>query len=169
MLDFPGAFNAVARNSYLLWKKDTARAFGIGQSNVNKQEISKERNEFDIDGVKVEIFILENEDYAGSYILDLQNNSPELLGDWGAAVAVPNKQVALVCKISKDKPLDFVKFVQRTRPIVEKHYREHPQPISDQFFWYYNGKFTTIKVLSDNSGNVQVISPGGLAELMTQK
>ncbi len=169
MFDLPGGFSPVDRQSFSQWKQDTADVFIIAQNNLNKQEVSKNSSQFDIDGVKVEITILENESYAGSYILDLQNNSPELVGEWGSAIAVPDRQVAMVCKISKDKPVDFVKFIQRTKPLIEKYYRQDPQPISDQFFWYYKGRFTKINIVTDDKGNIKVFSPFGLTELMTSK
>jgi hypothetical protein len=169
MLDLPGAFVPAEKRFYAGWKNDTSNAFNIAQNNINKHDISKESSQHDAGGVKIEITILESPDYAGSYALDLQNNSPELVGEWGSAIAIPNKQIALLCKISKDKPVDFVKFIQLTKQIVEKYYRQHPQHISDEFFWYYKGKFTKIQVLTDDKGNINVISPFGLTELMTEK
>jgi hypothetical protein len=169
MFDLPGAFSPVDIQSFSEWKQDTADVFIMAQDNINKQEVSKNSSQFDIDGVKVEITFLENEAYAASYILDLQKNSPGLVGEWGSAIAVPTSQIAMVCKISKDKPVDFVKFIQRTKPIVEKHYGQDQQPISDQFFWYYKGRFTKINIATDDKGNIKVFSPFGLTELMTEK
>jgi hypothetical protein len=96
------------------------------------------------------------------------NNSPELVGEWGSVVAIPNKGLVNICKVSKDKPVDFVKFIQQTKPIVEKSYNEHPQPISNQYFWYYKGLFTKIKTMTDKNGAINVFSPVGLTELMTK-
>jgi hypothetical protein len=169
MFDLPGAFSPVDKESFSQWKQDTTDVFIIAQNNINKQEVTKNSSQFNIDGIKVEITIVENEVYASSYVLDLQNNSPELVGEWGSAIAVPGRKVAMVCKISKDKPVDFVKFIQRTKPIVEKHYQQDQQPISDQFFWYYKGKFTKINIVTDDKGNIHVFSPFGLTELMTSK
>jgi len=169
MLDLPGAFTAVQKEMFSLWGKDTAAAFKIAQENVNKQEVEKVTQKFDIDGAKVEISFIGNEDYAASYALDLAHNSPDMVGEWGSAIAIPNKGIVDICKISKDKPVDFVKFIQRLKKRVEQSYHEHEQPISDQFFWYYKGKFTRINVVEQPDGNISVISPIGLAELMTGK
>lgn len=169
MLDLPGAFTPVQKQMFDMWKKDTIDVFKIAQENINKQQIEKVTQKFDIDGTNIEVSFLGNEDYAASYALDLKNNSPELVGDWGSVVAMPNKGLVDICKISKDKPVDFVKFIQRTKPLVEKSYQEHEQPISDQYFWYYKGKFTRINVLTDSTGNINVISPFGLTELMTEE
>ncbi len=169
MLDLPGAFTAVQKEMFSLWKLDTATVFKTAQDNVNKQKIEKVTQPFDVDGVKIEMNFLGNEDYSASYALNLVNNSPELVGEWGSVVAMPNKGLVEICKISKDKPLDFVKFIQRTKPLIEKSYQEHEQPISDQFFWYYKGRFRRINVLTDSNGNISVISPIGLTELMTEK
>jgi hypothetical protein len=169
MLDLPGAFTPVQKQMFELWKLDTTTVFKVAQDNINKQQIEKATQSFDVDGVKIEMSFLGNEDYAASYALDLINNSPELVGEWGSVVAMPNKGLVDICKISKDKPVDFVKFIQRTKPLIEKSYQEHEQPISDQFFWYYKGKFTRINVLTNADGNINVISPFGLTELMTEK
>jgi hypothetical protein len=169
MLDLPGAFTAVQKQIFSLWKKDISEVFKNAQANVNKQEIEKVVQEFEIDGTKIEISFLGNEDYAASFALDLINNSPDLVGEWGSVVAIPNKGLVDICKISKEKPLDFVKFIQRTKPLVEKSYQEHEQPISDQYFWYYKGKFTKIIVQSQQNGNINVISPFGLTKLMTEE
>lgn len=169
MLDLPGAFTPVQKQMFDMWKKDTTDVFKIAQENINKQQIEKVTQKFDIDGTNIEVSFLGNEDYAASYALDLKNNSSELVGDWGSVVAMPNKGLVDICKISKDKPVDFVKFIQRTKPLVEKSFQEHEQPISDQYFWYYKGKFTRINVLTDSTGNINVISPFGLTELMTEK
>jgi hypothetical protein len=169
MLDLPGAFTPVQKQMFALWKLDTATVFKTAQENINKQQIEKATQTFDVDGVKIEMNFLGNEDYAASYALDLINNSPELVGEWGSVVAMPNKGLVDICKISKDKPLDFVKFIQRTKPLIEKSYQEHEQPISDQFFWYYRGQFRRINVLTNADGSINVISPFGLTELMTEK
>jgi len=169
MLDLPGAFTPVQKQIFQLWKKDTTEVFKIAQQNINKQQIEKITQKFDFDGTNVEITLLGNEDYAASYALDLINNSPDLVGEWGSVVALPNKGLVNICKISKDKPIDFVKFIQKTKPLIEKSYNVHPQQISEQYFWYYKGKFTKINVLTDAKGTINVISPYGLTELMIEK
>lgn len=168
MLDLPGAFTPVPREVFEKWKKNTDDIFAIAQSHINKQTVEKAVENFDIDSSKIEICFLGNEDYAASYALDLSHNAPELVGGWGAVIAIPNKGLACICKVSKDKPVDFVKFIQATKPVIEKQYNEHQQPVSDQFFWYYKGKFTKIYVTTDDKGVIHVLSPMGLTELMLE-
>ncbi len=169
MLDLPGAFVPVDKKMFLLWKRDSTEVFKVAQNNVNKQEIEKVTKLFPIDGNDIEISFIGNEDYAASYALDLMNNSPDMVGEWGTVVAIPNKGLVDLCKISRSKPLDFVKFIQSTKRLIEQAYIDHPQPISDQYFWYYKGQFTKISVLTNKDGTVSVISPFGLTELMTTK
>jgi hypothetical protein len=71
MLDLPGAFSAVQRQVFSLWKKDTSEIFKTAQANINKQEIEKITKQFDIDVTKIEIIFLGNEGYAASFALDL--------------------------------------------------------------------------------------------------
>jgi len=84
-------------------------------------------------------------------------------------VAIPDKGLVDICRISPEKPLDFVQFIQRTKVLVEQSYAEHPQPISNRFFWYYQNHFTPIVVTIGSKGEVQVTAPLGLSELMTTK
>jgi hypothetical protein len=169
MLDLPGTFSPVPKKMFDVWGKDTAEVFKTAMENISKQKIEKVTKQFDAGGTNIEISFLGNEDYAASYALGLTINSPELVGEWGSVIAMPNKGLVDLCKVSKDKPVDFVKFIQITKPLIEKSYSEHPQPISDQYFWYYKGRFTKINVLTDAGGNVNVISPYGLTELMAEK
>jgi hypothetical protein len=169
MLDLPGAFTNVEKKIFDLWKKDNTEIFKIAQGNINKQVVEKVTQKFKIDGSDIEVSFIGDENYAASYALDLITNSPELVGEWGSVVAIPNKGLVNICKVSKDKPVDFVKFIQKTKPMIEKSYIEHQQPISDQYFWYYKGKFTKINVLTNTNGSLNVISPFGLTELMTKK
>lgn len=170
MLDLPGAFTPVMREAFSFWKKDSSEVFKTAHGNINKQEIEKVTRKFDIEGSEIEISFIGNEDYAASYALDLLNNSPELVGEWGTVLAMPNKGIVNLCKVSPDKPLDFVKFIQRTKPMIEKSFLEHDQPISDQYFWYYKGQFTRIMVITNSTnGNINVVSPYGLTQLMTEK
>jgi hypothetical protein len=169
MLDLPEAFTSVDKGLFDSWKKDVTEVFKAAQANINSQEIEKVTQNFNTDGGAIEISLLGNENYAASYALDLGNNSPGMVGEWGSVVCMPNKGLVNICKISKSKPVDFVKFIQLTKPLTRKSYEQHPQPISDQYFWYYKGTFTRISVLTDDKGNIQVISPIGLGELMTTK
>jgi hypothetical protein len=167
MLDLPGAFTNVDRKMFDLWRKDISEVFEIAQANINKQSVEKVTQIFNIGGSEIEVSFIGDENYAASYALDLPNNSPELIGEWGSIIAIPNKGLVDICKISKDKPLDFVKFIERTKPMIEKSFIEHPQPISNDYFWYYKGRFTKVNIQTDSKGKINVIAPLGLAELMT--
>lgn len=169
MLDLPGAFTAVQRSTFTRWKKDTAEVFQLAQENINKQKVEKLTQFFDIDGSSIEIGFLGEENYAASYALDLLHNAPDLVGEWGSVVVIPNKGLVNLCKINRARPLDFVKFIQRTKPLTEKSFRNHPQPISEDYFWYYKGRFTKINVTTDSHGQISVVAPFGLSQLMTEK
>ena len=166
MLDLPDAFTPVNKKMFELWKKDTAEIFRIAQTNINKQSVEKVTKKFDFDSTTIEISFLGNEDYAASYALDLMHNSPELVGELGSVVAIPNKGIADICKITKSNPLGFVKFIQMIKPLIDKSFAEHDQPVSDQFYWYYKGRFTRIIVKLDEKENINVFSPDELSLLL---
>jgi hypothetical protein len=169
MLDLPGAFTPVQKSIFDLWKKSRAEVFKAALDNVDSQKVEKVSKVTEFQGTQLEVSILGNEDYAASYALDLGKNSPELVGEWGCAIAIPNKGLVTLCKISHDKPVDFVLYIRLTKDYMEKSFQEHPQRISDQYYWYYQGTFTRIPVGTDADGNISVVSPSGLAQLMTKK
>ena len=169
MLDFPGAFTPVRATMFEKWKKDTAEVFRVAQANVDSVKVQKATKSFEVQGGQIEITMLGEENYAASYALDLAHNTPELVGEWGCALAIPNRGLVSICKISRDKPLDFVKFIQLTQPFIEKSYQEKPQPISDQYFWYYQGKFTHIETNTDAAGHLNILAPTGLTYLFNHR
>ncbi len=168
MLDLPSTFMPIQKNMFDLWGKTVDEVFEIAQKNVNKQEFTKATESIDVKDQKIEIYFMENEDYGASLALDLKNNAPEFVGEWGSVVAIPNKGIVNICKVSKDNPVDFILFIERFKPVVEQFHNQHPQPISTDFYWYYNGQFTKINVF-DHNGELNVISPLRLTELMSKK
>jgi len=168
VLDLPSTFATVQKEIFELWDKSIEEVFEIAQNNVNKQEFTEATELFDINGKEVEAHFIENENYGASLALDLMKNAPEFVGEWGSVIAFPNKGIVNICKISKDKPVDFVLFIQKFRPAVIQFFNQHPQPISTDFYWYYNNQFTKINIV-DNNGELNVIAPFGLTELMSEK
>jgi hypothetical protein len=169
MLDMPGGFSPLFKTDFEKWNKPADEVFKAALANVGSQKVEKVIKIFDNDIYKTEFNFLGNEDYAASYALNLEVNMPELVGEWGSVIVIPNKGFAAICTISKAKPLDFVKFIQRLKPITDKSFAEHQVPVSKEFFWYYKGVFTPVSVLEDGKGNINVIAPLGLGELMSVK
>jgi len=169
MLDFPGAFAPVRKSMFDQWKKDAAEVFQVAQANVDSEKVSKVTKTFTLKSVEIEVNMLVDANYAASYALDIAHNAPDLVGELGCVLAMPYKGLVTVCKIVKGDNLDWVKFIRLTQPFIEKSYREQPQPISDQYFWYYQGKFTRIGVYTDDQGVHHVAPPQGLADLLTPK
>jgi hypothetical protein len=166
MLALPDALAPVQKNIFDKWKKDKAEVFRVALDNVDSQTVQKVTKTSDIQGTQLEVTVLTNENTAASYALDLARNSPELVGEWGCAIAIPNNGLVTLCKISRDKPMDFVKYVQLTRDYTERSYQGHPQRISDQYYWYDQGTFTRIPVTTGADGNPDVTVPQGLARLI---
>lgn len=170
MLDLPGTFSAVPRAAFELWHQDEAAVFAQARANVAKQPVEKVSKELEgPNKTKLTLHFLGNEDYAASYALDLAANAPEFVGEWGCALAMPNKGLVSACAISRAHPLDFVQYIQLSQAAITKAYQEHSQPISPEFYWYYQGKFTRIPVVTDQDGRVTVVSPPALGALMTAK
>lgn len=169
MLDLPNIFVPVQRKEFDKWGITARDAFQMAHENVAKRKIENITKVFDVDGAKVEFNFLGNEDYAASYALNIGANKPELVGEWGSVVVIPNRGLVVICKISRDKPLDFVKFIQRIKPLTDRSYIGHQSPVSKHFFWYYKGTFTTITVNETTNGGINVVAPPELGELMSVK
>lgn len=168
MLDLPGGFKPILKKDFDLWGKTTDDVFAQALLNVDKQPMQKAVKTFDVEKFNIEFDFIENEDYAATYALDLSKNSPEMVGTWGSVVVIPNKGLVSVCKISKDRPLDFVKYIQKIKPLTDQSFEQHQNPVSKDFFWYYNGKFTYIPVNTDNKGNINIIAPVQLSTLIAE-
>jgi hypothetical protein len=166
MLDLQSAFTPVQQSVFGSWNRDIDEVFKQAQANVNKKEMIKEVREFKAGKTRLEAIFIENEDYTASFALDLMNNSPEYVGEWGAVVAMPNKGIVNICKITKEKPLDFVPYIQLFKKPAAELYQNHLQPVSDQFYWFYKGRFTLINVTEDKNGNITVLPPIHLTELI---
>ena len=169
MLDLPGAFTAVPKSMVAEWHQEPAAVFALAQANVNKHAVTRTTKELDTGTIKLPVSFLTEENYAASYALDLATNAPELVGEWGSVVAIPNKGLASICQVSRAHPLDFVQYIQGTRAIIERFYQQPAQPVSPAFYWYYQGKFTPIVVTTNPDGSANIIAPPGLSALMTAK
>jgi peroxiredoxin len=167
MFDFPGGFTPVTSGMFREWHKNVAEVFQAAQANVDSANVARVSKSFALQDSAVEVNMLVEKDYAASYALDLGHNAPDLVGEWGCVVAMPFKGLVAVYKIDKGDRLSWTRFIRLTQPFIEKSYQEEPQPISDQYFWYYRGKFTRIGTYVEN-GVYHVAPPQGLAELLVQ-
>lgn len=165
MMDLPGAFSPVMKEYFEAWNIGADSAFRIAQANINNHHIEQLTQLFTFEGVPVEVTILAEENYAASILPDLKSGFPQLVGEWGSVIAVPHKAFVELCKVNRDRPFDFVKFIQGTKSVVDQEYMKHPQRISNRFYWYYNGVFHPITV-TENNGSVNIVAPMELSELM---
>ncbi len=168
MFDLPTAFIPAYQEYFDQWGKSMEEVFAIAQKNVNKQVFEKESKKVEDARIPFEVHILVEENYGASIALDLAANVPEFVGDWGAVITIPNKTVAMICKVSKEEPLQFMSFIETFQALTEQFYNDHPQRISTDFYWYYQGNFTKIN-RTINDGQLQVVAPMGLMELMAEK
>lgn len=168
MFDFPGGFAPVKRSMFDQWKKNIAEVFRAAQTHVDSASPRRVSKSFSLQDTAVEVNMLVEPDYAASYALDLGHNTPDLVGEWGAVVAMPFKGLVAVYKMDKGDKLDWTRFIRLTQPFIEKSYQEQQQPISDQYFWYYHGKFIRIDTYV-RDGVYHIAPPEGLSNLLVQE
>ncbi|MBS7566006.1 hypothetical protein KHS38_16485 [Mucilaginibacter sp. Bleaf8] len=167
MLDLPSAFTPVSEQSASIWHKTNQDLFDVALHNIKEVSVEKKTQTFKVNGKELEVSFIVNEDYAASFVLDLEHNAPEMVGEWGTVISIPNKGIAALCKVSKSHPVDFVNFIQGLYSTAENYYTKSDYPVSKQFFWYYKGRFTPVNVTTGANGSVNVIAPVELSKLMT--
>jgi len=173
MIDTPKAFMTVPNNDFLRWNKSAEEVFDTARRNVNKMPVETFREEYDFNGEPLTVFFIGNEDCAASHILDLANNQPLMVGELGAIVAVPNKGLATVFRMEKPYEgeeifLNMARHIQSTIQFVQNEHAKQGHPVSDNFYWYFNGSFSTIKVSFENEAIV-INPPKALSDIILER
>ena len=168
MLDLPSGFEVVDTANFNAWKKGPTEVFSMAQSNINGIGPEKTKQELNASGNKLSVTTITDDDNAASYALDLGTNSPELVGDLGAVLAVPGAGSVTVLKLTKEQPRDFQKFIEASKGANDKAFTSQAHPISRQFYWYYQGKFTVIDLQAAADNKLTIIAPSALSALLPQ-
>ena len=167
VFDLPGGFTAVTNEMFDTWHKNIAEVFQSAQANVDSNQVARVSKTFALQDSTVEVNMLVEKNYAASYALDIAHNAPDLVGEWGCVVAMPFKGLVAVYKLNKGDRLDWTRFIRLTQPFIEKSYQEQAEPISNQYFWFYRGKFTRINTYVQE-GIYHIAPPEGLSNLLVQ-
>lgn len=173
MIDTPSAFMMVPNDDFLRWNKSTEEVFETAQRNVNKMPVETLREEVDFNGEPLTIFFIGNEDYAASHILDLAGNQPLMIGELGAIVTVPHKGLATVFRMEKPYDgdeifLNIARHIQSTIHFVQSEHAKPGQPVSDNFYWYFEGSFSKISVSFENEA-IMINPPKKLSDIILER
>jgi hypothetical protein len=169
MFDLPHAFSSVNHDLPEIWKKSKEELFRVATDNVNKIEIVKVTEIVQPDGMQFELHLMEEENFAGVYALDLQKNSPEFVGELGSIVSIPNAGFAIIYKIDPKNPAEFADYIRITHSLNQESYTGHSKGVTPDYFWYYKGKFTKVGVREQPDGEFYIVPPDGLTKLTDGK
>lgn len=168
MMDLNTSFTTITRDVFEIWNRSEKELFAIAQQNINQKQKFKHTENFDFRGHNITVNFIQNESLGASMVLDLENNAPEFIGELGTIVAIPNKGFVILSRIMRKNPLEFMLFIQAHIEFVEKAYQQHPQRISPDFFWYYQGKFTQVQI-NFNKGEIEILAPMELSDLISKQ
>jgi len=159
-LDLPDGFASVERKQLLHWKISEAEIFQIAKENSRKRPY--EVHQQSLEG-SAELIALGGGDYAANATFVLDEIIPEHIGQHGAVVAIPHQDMVLLQNLGEEEIADYQTFIRQLHGFVLDQYHQHAAPVSPYFYWYYQGKFTRIRLGKDPEGNLHIIPPSILS------
>jgi len=161
--DLPDKFQPAEQSHFEKWGISLESAFKIAQDNVNRMEIdiSKQNHKHGF-----EFFSFFSGDYSASYLLDLAINASFSIGKFGSLVAIPTKGSAFVHPINHN---DIALVIGDIHDTVIKFYDEDPGPISVNYYWFFNNKYTKFPITRTEEGFRNYHLPLELDKLFKEK
>ncbi|MGD1892688.1 MAG: hypothetical protein ACFB15_19135 [Cyclobacteriaceae bacterium] len=164
-LDLPNGFATVDKNQLAQWGINEEEVFQMARE--NSQTRPYEVHQQSLEG-STELIALGGGDYAANATFVLDQVVPEHIGQHGAVVAVPHRDMVLLQNLGEEELADYQAFIRQLHGFVLEQYNQHATPVSPHFYWYYQGKFTRIRLGKDPEGNLHIIPPSILSWRMKQ-
>lgn len=161
VLDDDKALQYIRKEEIYEWEKTEEELFKIAFANIAREKINVAK--MPIPG-GFEFYTIHNENYSTSFLLDLESHAKKTIGKYGSVVAIPTKSMALVFPINLNSPMVFIHTMDK---FVQQVHHENDVPISDKYFWYYEGKFEIFPQKSEN-GKKLIAVPVNLKKLFAQ-
>ena len=140
ILDYDDLFHYVRKEQIGEWERSIDELFEVAFANIAQEDYKIERGEM-ADGIP--IFCVLSGDFSASYVVELQQNMPFAVGQYGAIVSIPSKGTALVHALESNSALAYI---DRAAALQQNFYTQDPVPISPYFYWYYAGNFQMFQV-----------------------
>jgi len=142
--DFPHAIQTVPRNDTMMWGKTEDELYAIGLENIyNNYQLKAQEVCFDKDSV----FVLETDHFFAPNILFELENCEEYTGIGGALIGIPTRSMALIYPIRDMKVVGALTLFFNSVP---KFYAEGPGSLTQDIFWYYEGRYETLNYETGN-------------------
>nr|WKN39318.1 hypothetical protein K4G66_11515 [Tunicatimonas sp. TK19036] len=159
MLNLPTAFATVKREQLEQWGVDDTEVFHWAQENAKKRSYEVHHKQLDD---STELVAIAGGDYTSGAAFRLEEVIPESISRYGAIVAIPHQNMILLHNLKEDEHLSYKTFIEYTYMFVLEQYQQHKAPVSPDFYWYYQGKFTRILMGEDTEGQLQIVPPVAL-------
>lgn len=160
VIDFDDKFHFVNSQHINEWEQSINDLFLDALANTAEEKMEIARIDLDEES---EVFAFFSGDYAASYMIDLQQNAPFAVGEMGAIVVIPTKGAAFAYPINDERIMEFI---ASFNPLIEKIYNEDEYPITDDYYWYYNGKYEQFPVQTDEKNHSFITIPDRLIILL---
>lgn len=159
VLDYDDMFHFVRKDEIKEWGKTEAELFEIAFDNIAKEDIDiKEVLWLD----QFEIFTFFSHNFSPSFVVDLEANGPFAIGKYGSVVTIPTKGSAMVHPINGNTVMSFISTFDET---LQKFFSEDEVPVSDRYFWFYEGQFKLFNEREEN-GKTLISMPDELEKLL---
>ncbi len=169
MLDLPTTWASITRDNFKKWKISKSEAFKQADRNMSRKSLKVGSEPVKIKpDIDFKFSYVEDNDYAASFAIGGLRSGAIKPAAWGLVIAIPNNGFATWVKVSREKPVDFILFIQVFDKAIKKAFNENEKGISPEFYWYYKNKFTPIRTFYKNE-RLNVINPEGLSELMSEQ
>ncbi len=159
VFDLPDNITNVRPQHADKWGKKMDDLFKTGLENIHKkypfQITQEEFNDFNIWFVQADHYFVPNI----AFHLD---QYPHLIGSKGALIGMPHRHAAFLY------PIESIEVVKALNGLIMAVYgmnEEGPGSVSNNLFWYYNGKFENLPYKLENN-SLQFFPPDNFLELL---
>jgi hypothetical protein len=161
VLDTDESFRYIRKNDILEWGKTEEELFEIAAQNVALEKIEIAEILW---AEKFEAYTFFSGDFSASFIVELEKNAEFSIGRYGAVVTIPSKGTAIVHPLNGATALDFIVSFYG---MMRNFYVEDQVPITDNFYWYYEGQFELF-IEKEKLGQTLLSLPKKLEQLFKQ-
>jgi len=159
ILDYDERFHFLMEQDIQEWEVPQRELFDIALENIALEKI-------DIKEVlwqeKFELYTFFSGDFSASFMVELAKNAPFAIGQFGAIVAIPTKGSAFVHPLNENTVLTFIDAFGET---LYSFYHEDEVPISNNYYWFYEGKFEVFQEIN-KKGKIYIQIPKNLRKLL---
>jgi hypothetical protein len=138
VFDFPDSVLNVQPSQISTWGKTIEELFQLGLKNIKTNypiNLTKEKLE------NISVWFAQSDHFFTSNIVFDINEKTELVGKGGTLIGLPHRHASILYPIDS---LEVVDAVNKLIPIVYGMNNEGPGALSNNLFWFYEGKFTQL-------------------------